>query len=127
MIREHYILDSDTLLALGGHRQVSGLVHAAQLEPGVFLHTPVLSVIEAERERAGIAMHVGQLGIATVDLDYPAALSCCQLHSEGVPFGTAAAIEAAHRVGEEYEAPFVATVRPELYEKRFTRVVDLNR
>ncbi|MER7899736.1 hypothetical protein ABTX62_27370 [Streptomyces sp. NPDC096046] len=127
MIREHYILDTDTLLALGGHRQVSGLVHAAQLEPGVFLHTPVLSVIEAERERAGIAMHVGQLGIATVDLDYPAALSCCRLHSEGMPFGTGAAIEAAHRVGEEYEAPFVATVRPELYEKRFARVVDLNR
>ncbi|MBA2808754.1 hypothetical protein E0500_015445 [Streptomyces sp. KM273126] len=46
----------------------------------------------------GIAVHVGQLGIPTVDLDYPAALSCCQLHACGVPFGRAAAIEAARRI-----------------------------
>jgi len=103
------------------------LVHAARLEPDVFLHAPVLSVIEAERERAGLAVHIGQLGIATVDLDYAAALSCCRLHHEGLPFGTAAAIEAALRVGEDYEAPFIATVRPDLYEKGFSRVVDLNR
>ncbi|GCB46175.1 hypothetical protein SNL152K_3473 [Streptomyces sp. NL15-2K] len=127
MIREHYILDDMTLLALGGNRQVSGLVHAARLEPFLFLHTPVLSVIEAERERAGIAVHVGQLGIATVDLDYSGVLTCCQLHEAGLPFGAAAAVEAARRVGEEYEEPFIATVRPELYEKHFTRVVDLNR
>ncbi|MEV6593347.1 hypothetical protein [Streptomyces acidicola] len=77
----------------------------------MFLHTPVPSVIEAERERTGITVHVGQLGIATVGLDYPAALFYCQLHADGVPFGRAAAIEAARRVGEEYEAPFVATIR----------------
>lgn len=127
MIREHYILDADTLLALGGNRQVSGLVHAARLEPDVFLHTPVLSVIEAERERPGIAVHIGQLGIATVDLDYPATLTCCQLHQDGLPFGFAAAVEAALRVGEEYEEPFIATIRPGPYEKRFARVVDLTR
>ncbi|MGP4050801.1 hypothetical protein [Streptomyces sp. 2A115] len=127
MIREHYILDADTLLALGGNRQVSGLVHAARLEPDVFLHAPVLSVIEAERERPGIAVHIGQLGITTIDLDYPATLTCCQLHEGGLPFGSAAAVEAALRVGEEYEEPFIATVRPGLYETRFARVVDLNR
>ncbi|WP_411150261.1 hypothetical protein [Streptomyces sp. A30] len=127
MIREHYILDDVTLLGLGGSRQVSGLVHAARLEPFVFLHTPALCVIEAERERTGIAVHVGQLGIATVDLGYSAVLTCCQLHQEGLTFGAAAAVEAARRVGEEYEDPFIATVRPGLYEKHFTRVVDLNR
>lgn len=128
MIREHYILDDVTLLALGGNRQVSGLVHAARLEPSVFLHTPVLCVIEAERERAGIAVHIGQLGIATADLDYSAALTCCQLRQEGgLPFGAASAVEAARRVGEEYEEPFIATVQPGIYEKHFTRVVDLKR
>ncbi|WP_327343685.1 hypothetical protein [Streptomyces europaeiscabiei] len=93
----------------------------------MFLHTPVLSVIEAERERAGIAVHIGQLRIATVDLDYPATVSGCQLRADGLAFGTAAAIEAARRVGEEYEDPFIAKVRPDLYEKRFSRVIDLNR
>jgi hypothetical protein len=127
VIREHYILDDVTLLALGGNRQVSGLVHAGRLEPSVFLHTPVLCVIEAERERAGIGVHIGQLGIATADLDYSAALACCQLRQEGLPFGAASAVEAALRVGEEYEEPFIATVQPDLYEKHFTRVVDLNR
>jgi hypothetical protein len=127
LIREHYILDSDTLLALGGNRQVSGLVHAARLEPAVTLHTSVLSVVEAERTRQGIAVHIGQLGIDTVDLSYPAALTCCELHHDGVPFGAAAAVEAALRIGEGYDEPFIATVRPDLYEKRFARVVDLNR
>lgn len=87
----------------------------------------MLSVIEAERERPGIAVHIGRLGIATVDLDYPATLTCCHLHQVGLPFESAAAVEAALRVGKEYEQPFIATVHPGLYEKRFARVVDLNR
>ena len=96
MILHHLVLDTPTLLALSGNRQVSALVHRAHFETDARLWVPALSVLEADRERLGIAEHVGQLEVVhTVDLDYPAALAVARMERDGVPPGVAAAIHAA--------------------------------
>jgi hypothetical protein len=81
MIVEHYILDSATLLALGGHKQVSGLVHVAAGDPTVRLWVPIVSALEAERERAGIVDYLGILDVLhTLDADSAAAHAIADLH-----------------------------------------------
>jgi hypothetical protein len=128
VILHHLVLDTPTLLALSGNRQVSALIHRAHFESETRLWVPVLSVLEADREHLGIAEHVGQLDVIhTVDLDYPAALEVARLRRDGVPPGTAAAIHAARNLPEWGTDALVATVDPKAYEGRGVPVFDLNR
>lgn len=128
MILHHLVLDTPTLLALAGNRQVSALIYRATLEPETRLWVPVLSVLEADRRRRGIAEHVGQLDVLhTVDLDYPAALAVAGMEHEGVPAGIAVAAHTAHHLSGLGTAALVATVEPTAYEKLQVPVFDLNR
>ncbi|MFD9392494.1 hypothetical protein ACFWBB_17800 [Streptomyces sp. NPDC060000] len=128
MILHHLILDTPTLVALSGNRQVSALVHRAHFETETRLWVPTLSVLEADREYLGIAEHVGQLEVLhTVDLDYSAALAVAQLHRDGVSPGIGAAIHAARHLPEWGADALVATVHPKAYEGRGVPVLDLNR
>ncbi|MBP0456657.1 hypothetical protein [Streptomyces montanisoli] len=128
MILHHLVLDAPTLLALSGNRQVSALIHRAHFETETRLWAPVLSVLEADRVRPGLAEHLGRLEVVhTVDLDCPAALAVARLHHDGVPLGTAAAIHAARHLPEWGAAALVATVEPEGYEGHAVPVLDLNR
>ncbi|MDQ8704647.1 hypothetical protein RCO28_19440 [Streptomyces sp. LHD-70] len=128
MIQHHLILDTPTLLALSGNRQVSALIHRGGIEPETRLWAPVLSILEADRELLGIAEHIGQLDVIhTVDLDYPAALTVAQLHRDGVPPGIGAAMHAVRHVPEWGADALVATVASKAYEGRGVPVLDLNR
>jgi hypothetical protein len=74
---EHYVVDSPTLLTMGGNKQVSGLIQAAASSDDVRLWVPVLCLVEAERERAGIVAHAATippeaypgLGVGVMDLN----------------------------------------------------------
>ncbi|MER5377901.1 hypothetical protein [Streptomyces sp. NPDC002553] len=128
MILHHLVLDTPTLLALSGNRQVSALVHRAHFETESRLWAPTLSVLEADREHLGIAEHVGQLEVLhTVDLDCAAALAVARMHRDGVPLGIAAAIHAARHLPEWGADALVATVDPKAYEGRGVPVLELNR
>ncbi|MFF3738712.1 hypothetical protein [Streptomyces sp. NPDC002566] len=128
MILHHLVLDTPTLLALSGNRQVSALVHRAHFETESRLWAPTLSVLEADREHLGIAEHVGQLEVLhTVDLDYAAVLAVARMHRDGVPLGIAAAIHAARHLPEWGADALVATVDSKAYEGRGVPVLDLNR
>ncbi|MEU9719715.1 hypothetical protein [Streptomyces sp. NPDC047976] len=128
MIQHHLVLDSGTLLALAGNRQVSALIHRARFEAETRLWVPVLSVLEAEKEMPGLTEHVGQLDVLhTVELDYPAALAVARLGQERVPAGIAAAIHAARNLPEWGADSLVATFEPKAYEGRGVAVFDLNR
>ncbi|MEH0579451.1 MULTISPECIES: hypothetical protein [Streptomyces] len=128
MILHHLILDTPTLVALSGNRQVSALVHRAHFEAETRLWVPTLSVLEADREHLGLAEHVGQLEVLhTVDLDYAAVLAVAQLLRDGVPPGIGAAIHAARHLPEWGADALVATVHPKVYEGRGVPVLDLNR
>jgi hypothetical protein len=125
---QHLVLDTPTLLALSGNRQVSALIHHACLEPETRLWTSVLSVLEADREYLGIAEHVGQLEVIhTVDLDYPAALTVARLGRDGVAPGIAAAMHAARHLPTWGADALVATVEPKAYERQRIPFLDLNR
>jgi hypothetical protein len=125
----HFVLDTPTLLGLGGNKQVSGLIHRAYIEADARLWVPLLSLVEAERERPGIIEHIGQLEVLhTLDLDYAEAYGVMLLHREGVPVGIAAAVRAARSLLLDPESDaLVATVAPEAYEGAGVRVFDLNR
>lgn len=128
MILHHLVLDTPSLAALAGHRQVSALIHRASVETDTRLWAPVLSVLEADREHPGLAEHVGQLDVVhTVDLDYPAVLAVAQLHRDGVPVGVGAAIHAARHLPAWGTDALIATVDPKVYEGRGVPVFDLNR
>ncbi|MFI8945549.1 hypothetical protein ACIGO6_03415 [Streptomyces sp. NPDC053750] len=128
MILHHLVLDTPTLMALSGNRQVSALIHRAYFETETRLWVPTLSVLEAERELLGIAEHVGQLDVMhTVDLDYPAVLAIARLGRDGVPPGIGAAIHAARHLPEWGADALIATVAPKAYEGRGLPVLDLNR
>ncbi|GAB3167647.1 hypothetical protein [Streptomyces incanus] len=128
MILHHLVLDAPTLLALSGNRQVSALVHRAHFETDTRLWVPTLSVLEADRERLGIAEHVGQLEVVhTVDLDYPAALAVARMERDGVPPGVGAAIHAARHLPEWGADSLVATVEAKAYKGRGVPVLDLER
>ncbi|MEV1070022.1 hypothetical protein [Streptomyces sp. NPDC050263] len=128
MILYHLVLDTPTLLALSGDRQVSTLIHRAYLEAEPRLWVSTLSVLEADREYLGIAEHVGQLEVVhTVDLDYPAMLAVARLQRDGVPPGIGAAIHAAGHLPVWGADVLVATVHPKAYEGRGVPILDLNR
>ncbi|WP_338674551.1 hypothetical protein V1460_17115 [Streptomyces sp. SCSIO 30461] len=128
MILHHLILDTATLLALSGNRQVSALIHRANLEPEMRLWVPVLAVLQADLENPGTAEHIGQLEVLhTIDLDYPATLAIAQLHRAGTPVGAAAAVHAAKTLPLWDTGALVATVTPDLYDEHSIRIFDLNR
>jgi hypothetical protein len=126
---EHFVLDTPTLLAMGGNKQVSGLIHAAAGSGDVRLWVPVLCLLEAERERSGIVEHVGLLidVVHVLDDDYATAVTIAELCRDGVSFGVAAAVHAARPNQMVPEGALVATVAPEPYEGLGVGVMDLNR
>jgi hypothetical protein len=125
----YFVLDTPTLLGLSGNKQVSGLIHRAYIEADARLWVPLLSLVEAERERPGTIEHIGQLEVLhTLDLDYAETHGVMLLHREGVPVGIAAAVHAARSLLLDPESDaLVATVAPEPYEGAGVRVFDLNR
>ncbi|MFJ4276174.1 hypothetical protein ACIP29_37160 [Streptomyces coelicoflavus] len=128
MILEHYVLDSPTLLALGGNKQVSGLIHIAAGDPTVRLWVPVVCVLEAERERSGIVDYLGILDVLHVlDADYATAHTVAELHRRNVPFGVGAAVHAARPTLDRPDGALVATVTPTDYDGLGAPVLDLNR
>ncbi|WLW53020.1 hypothetical protein [Streptomyces sp. YU58] len=128
MIQHHLVLDTPTLLALSGDRQVSALVHRAHFEPEVRLWAPTLSVLEADAAYLGLAEHIGQLDVIhTLDLDYAAALTVAQLRRDGVPPGIGAAIHAVRHLPDWGADALVATVAAKAYDGRGVPVLDLTR
>ncbi|UUU31639.1 hypothetical protein JIX56_17935 [Streptomyces sp. CA-210063] len=128
MIQHHLVLDTPTLLALTGNRQVSALVHRAHFEPETRLWVPTLSILEADEEYLGLAEHIGQLDVIhTVDLDYAAVLAVTELRRDGVPPGIAAAIHSVRHLPEWGADALIATVAPKAYEDRGVPLLDLNR
>lgn len=128
MIQQHVILDTPTLVALSGNRQVSALIHQAHLEQETRLWAPVLSILHADLEYRGIAQHIGQLDVIhTLDFDYPAALAAAQLHHAGTPLGIAAAVHAVGHLPEWEADALIATVSPGAYEGQKVPLLDLNR
>ncbi|NXY99397.1 hypothetical protein HYE82_34505 [Streptomyces sp. BR123] len=128
MIQHHLVLDSPSLFALSGNRQVSALIHRAYLDGDTRLWAPVLAILEADREHPGVAEHVGQLDVIhTIDLDYAAMLSVAQLCREGVPAGVAAAVSAVRNLPDWGVDALVATVEPKMYEHHGVGVLDLDR
>ncbi|OQD55438.1 hypothetical protein BM536_012715 [Streptomyces phaeoluteigriseus] len=126
---EHFVLDTPTLLALGGDKQVSGLIHAAAASDDMRLWVPVLCLVEAERRRAGIVDHVGVLVdvLHVVEDDFAMAVTIARLGSAGVDFGVAAAV---HAVSPNQTLPMgglIATVAPDPYTGLGVGVMDLNR
>ena len=126
---EHYVLDTPTLLAMGGDKQVSGLIHAAAASDDLRLWVPVLCLLEAERQRAGIVDHVGALvGVLhLVDDDYSLAVTIAELRRAGVDFGVSAAVHTARPNQTLPTGGLIASVAPEPYEGLGVGVMDLNR
>ncbi|MDQ1007423.1 hypothetical protein QFZ82_001908 [Streptomyces sp. V4I23] len=125
---DHFVLDTETLLALGGNKQVSGLIHIAAGDGSVRLWVPIVSALEAERQRPGVIDCVGILDtLHTLDADYECAHALAQLHAGGVPFGVAAAVHAARPTISRPEGALVATVVPDAYDGLGVPVMDLNR
>ncbi|NUQ99516.1 MAG: hypothetical protein HOY79_24180 [Streptomyces sp.] len=114
---------------MGGNKQVSGLIHAAAASDDVYLWVPVLCLLEAERERAGIAAHAGVLldVLRLIDDDYAMAVAVAELCRDGVGFGVAAAVHSARPNPTLPEGAVVATVAPEAYSGLGVGVMDLNR
>ncbi|MCT7351214.1 hypothetical protein N4P33_03390 [Streptomyces sp. 15-116A] len=126
---EHYVLDSATLRAMGGNKQVSGLIHAAASSDDVRLWVPVLCLVEAERERAGIVVQAGVLldVLRLVDDDFATAMTVAELLSDGVAPGVAAAVHVARPSLMLPDGALVATVTPDAYDGMGVGVMDLNR
>ncbi|GGT27684.1 MULTISPECIES: hypothetical protein [Streptomyces] len=128
MIQQHLVLDSPSLLALSGNRQVSALIHQAFLDGDTRLWAPVLAILEADREHPGTAEHVGQLDVIhTIDLDYAAVLAVARLCRKGVPAGVAAAVQAVRNLPDWGADALVATIEPKAYEGLGVGVLDLDR
>ncbi|WP_051865807.1 hypothetical protein [Streptomyces griseus] len=69
------IFDDTAALALGaGNAMASRLVVEAEKDPALRVYVPALSLAAAERERAGVAEHVGALPSVHIEgLDFAAA------------------------------------------------------
>jgi hypothetical protein len=69
------IFDDTAALALGaGNSMASRLVVEAEKDPALRVYIPALSLAAAERERAGVAEHVGALPSVNIEgLDFAAA------------------------------------------------------
>ncbi|GGY14266.1 hypothetical protein [Streptomyces minutiscleroticus] len=127
MILEHYVLDTATLLALGGHKQVSGLIHVAGRDPTVRLWVPIVCALEAERDRAGIVDYLGILDVLhTLDADYATVHAVAGLHCRGVPFGVGAAVHVTRPTLQRPDGALITTTDPHAYEGLNVPVMDLN-
>ncbi|MEU2335543.1 hypothetical protein ABZ770_04485 [Streptomyces sp. NPDC006654] len=126
---EHYVLDTPTLLAMGGDKQVSGLIHAAAASDDMRLWVPVLCLLEAERRRAGVVDHVGVLVdvLHIVEDDYSMAVTVAELLRAGVDVGVCAAVHTARPNRTLPTGGLIASVAPEPYEGLGVGVMDLNR
>ncbi|WP_328839092.1 hypothetical protein [Streptomyces europaeiscabiei] len=126
---EHYVLDAPTLLAMGGNKQVSGLIHAAAASDDVRLWAPVFCLLEAERHSEGIVDHVGLLVdvLHLVEDDYAMAVTIAELGRGGIAHSVSAAVHAARPNHLIPMGALVATVEPEPYEGLGVGVMDLNR
>jgi hypothetical protein len=126
---EHYVLDGSTLLAMGGNKQVSGLIHAAAASDDARLWVPVLCLLEAERERPGIVPHVGVLldVVRIIDDDYAMAVTVAELLPDGVRLDVAAAVHVARPNPMLPDGALVSTVAPEHYVGLGVGIMDLNR
>ncbi|MEB8344028.1 PIN domain-containing protein [Streptomyces endophyticus] len=71
------IFDDTAALALGaGNRMASRLVVEAEKDPTLRVYIAAVSLASAERERAGLAEHVGALSSVSVEgLDFAAAVA----------------------------------------------------
>lgn len=128
MILNHLVLDTPTLVALSGNRQVSALIHRAAFETDTRLWVPVLAIVEADREYVGIAEHIGQFDVLhTLDLDYAGALEVARLRRDGVPPGVGAAVHAVRHLPLPEASALVATVAPDAYDGHGVPVFDLTR
>ncbi|MEV5842825.1 hypothetical protein AB0M32_12730 [Streptomyces sp. NPDC051985] len=114
---------------MGGDKQVSGLIHAAAASDDMRLWVPVLCLLEAERQRAGIVDRVGVLVdvLRLVDDDYSMAVTVAELRGAGVDFGVSAAVHAARPNQTLPTGGLIASVAPEPYEGLGVGVMDLNR
>ncbi|WP_425824927.1 hypothetical protein [Streptomyces fractus] len=127
MIIEHYVLDTPTLLALGCHKQVSGLIHVAAGDSTVRLWVPIACALEAERERAGLVGYLGILDVLhTLDADYATAHAVADLYRRGMPYGIAAAAHSVRPTLDRPDGALVATITPAVYDNLSTPFVDLN-
>ncbi|MBT2390816.1 hypothetical protein J7E87_15645 [Streptomyces sp. ISL-1] len=129
MGEEHLVLDSPTLLALRGNKQVSGLIHYAHTDEFLRLWVPVLAMVDADTDFEGIAEHVGQMeALGTVPLDYADAVDALRLRHSGLRLGCAAAVVAVRSIAAGH-APgaVIATVEPQHYDGFGVAVMDLNR
>ncbi|MDT0318314.1 PIN domain-containing protein [Streptomyces millisiae] len=129
MIQHHLVIDHPTLLALGsGNRMASSLIHNAYRNHSNKLWVPVLCVLEADRERHGVAAHVGALEVLNaVDLTFSDILAVSQLCAAGLTPGIAHAVQVAAPSVERPEGAIVATLAPDAYQGTGTRVMDLDK
>lgn len=84
------IFDDTAALALGaGNSMASRLVVEAEKSPALRVYIPALSLAAAERERAGVAEHVGALPSVNIEgLDFAAATAVGKrLRTEAEPDG----------------------------------------
>ncbi|MFI5533740.1 hypothetical protein ACIA8O_34915 [Kitasatospora sp. NPDC051853] len=114
------IADDTALLALGsGHRLMSGLAVT-----GGRLTVPVGCLIDADRQRDGIADHVGALsGITFEEVGLTAARPLAELMRDGLGLGTAHAVYAARPSLSWPAGRAVLTTSAGLYKGRGVRVV----
>lgn len=85
------VFDASAMLALGaGNQFVSRLVHRAGTDADLRLAAPALSLLDAERERAGMAEHVGMLDVLDIaELGFDAVAWCGPYLRAGVAAGVA--------------------------------------
>ena len=74
---EHYVLDQYALLAAGaGNALASVLIHRANFHAEWRLYVPACALVEADRERKGIAEQFAALpGVTFMELDLSSALA----------------------------------------------------
>jgi hypothetical protein len=122
------VLDDPTLLALGyGNHATSSLIVRGHRNPELRLLVPTLCVMEADRKREGVGVHIGSLEMLhTVDLGFDGALVVAALSRKGLALGIAHAVHTAQPAPERPDGAVIATVAPENYEGTKVRIMDLN-
>lgn len=119
---QHVVLDSSALAALGqGNRVTAYLVARAAKNTG-WLYVPACALVEADRERPGLAEHVGGLkGVEVVPLDLAAALWLAR--HEG--WGFAHAVYTAMPSADRPLGAAIATAEPQLWAAEPLHIIDV--
>jgi hypothetical protein len=120
----HVVLDDTAMVAAGqGNLLASRLIHRAHAEPGWHLYATTCALVEADRERPGVAEHVAALPRITIlDLDLPAALAVARADS----WAGAHSQHAAQPNPERPNGAVIATVIPEWWKGTPVRILDLS-